>query len=439
MASRRCRTDFQHFPYVNPDAPKGGRITYARVGTFDNLNPFIFQGDHRARPVRRGIRHLVFELLMQRIADEAFTLYRLLAESVETDDDAPSSSSPSTRARNSPTASRSRRRTSSSPMELLRDKGRPLYPGWIKTVAKMEKVGEHGVRFTFNDKADRELPAAAGAAADPPRARHDARPSTSRRCEPLIGSGPYIVDKVRAGRAHHLPPQPDYWAKDLPSKRGFDNYDRIVVDYFRDANTHVRGLQEGAVLRHPDRARTRAMGDRLRLPGGRRTAASSRTTFQTGCLPACTALSSTRGGDVFKDRARRAAPVDLFDFEWANKNLFSGAYTRTRSYFDGSALASTGVPADDREKALLAPFPSAVIPEIMAGTWTPSKSDGSGRDREFLKNGLDALAAAGYTLEGGKMLDPTGQPLAFEILLNGTSGQALATAGSVHWPVSASR
>ena len=131
---------------------------------------------------------------------------------------------------------------------------------------------------------------------------------------------------------------------------------------------------------------------------------------------------------VFKDRDVRLALGGLFDFEWANKNLFSGAYQRTRSYYDGSALSSFGTPASDAEKALLQPYADKLLPEIMAGTWTPPVSDGSGRDRAFLKKGFDALKKAGYELKDGTMIGPDGKPLAFEILLNGKAGEAVAGA-----------
>ena len=132
--------------------------------------------------------------------------------------------------------------------------------------------------------------------------------------------------------------------------------------------------------------------------------------------------------DVFKNRDVRLALGGLFDFEWANKNLFSGAYQRTRSYYDGSALSSFGTPASDAEKALLQPYADKLLPEVMAGTWTPPVSDGSGRDRAFLKKGFDALKKAGYELKDGTMTGPDGKPLAFEILLNGKSGEAVAGA-----------
>ncbi len=417
---------FKHFPYVNPDAPKGGRIDYAVQGTFNSLNPFIVQGDGARGLFDQDFGVNTFDSLMMRSRDEPFTLYPLLAETVETDDD-----------RSFVEFTLDARATFSDgkpvtpddvifTMELFRDKARPLYQNWIKTVDRMEQVGDRGVRFTFNERADRESPMLLALLPILPRHATDAENFDKSTLDPLPGSGPYIVDSVRPGEYVSLKRRPDYWAKDIPSKIGFDNYDEIRINYIRDENTMFESFKKGNtdIQIERDSGRWATGYDFPAVADGRVVKEAFVSRLPSGMYGFV--LNTRR--DVFKDRAVRAALADLFDFEWANKNLFSGAYTRTKSYFDGSALASTGVPADDREKALLAPFPDAVLPEIMAGTWTPSKSDGSGRDREFLKNGLDALAAAGYTLEGGKMLDPNGQPLAFEILLNGPSGQALATA-----------
>ena len=131
---------------------------------------------------------------------------------------------------------------------------------------------------------------------------------------------------------------------------------------------------------------------------------------------------------IFQDAKLRAALIDLFDFEWANRSLFSGAYTRTKSFFDNSDMSSYGIPASDAEKALLAPFPDAVTPEIMAGGWKPPASDGSGQDRAFLKTGFNKLKEAGYTLNGGAMVGPDGKPLAFEIMLKGSENEQVAIA-----------
>jgi peptide/nickel transport system substrate-binding protein len=151
-------------------------------------------------------------------------------------------------------------------------------------------------------------------------------------------------------------------------------------------------------------------------------------TFENGLPSGMLGFVMNTRRPVFKDRAVRVALAGLFDFEWANKNLFNDAYTRTKSYFDGSILSAHGNPASAAEKALLAPFPDAVLPEVMAGTWAPPQSDGTGRDRAFLKKGFDTLKAAGYTMEDGRLVGPDGRPLAFEILLNGNASVPIGVA-----------
>jgi peptide/nickel transport system substrate-binding protein len=131
---------------------------------------------------------------------------------------------------------------------------------------------------------------------------------------------------------------------------------------------------------------------------------------------------------MFQDRKLRAALIDLFDFEWANRSLFSGAYTRTKSFYDNSDLSSHGRPASEAEKALLAPYPNAVTPEIMANGWTPPASDGSGLDRAFMRVGFEKLKEAGYALKGGRMTAPDGKPVAFEIMLKNGENQQVAVA-----------
>ncbi len=417
---------FSNFPYVNPDAPKGGRIDYAVQGTFNSLNSFIVQGDGARGLFDQDFGVNTFDTLMMRSRDEPFTLYPLLAESVETDED---------RTFVEFTLDARARFSDGSPvtpddviftMELFREKARPLYQNWIKTVDRMEKIGERGVRFTFNERADRESPMLLALLPILPRHSTDAENFDKSTLDPLPGSGPYIVDNVKPGEYVSLKKRPDYWAKDIPSKVGFDNYDEIRINYIRDENTMFESFKKGNtdIQIERDSGRWATGYDFPAVADGR----VVKDTFVSGLPSGMYGFVLNTRREVFKDRDVRAALAGLFDFEWANKNLFSGAYTRTKSYFDGSELASTGVPAGDREKALLAPFPGAVMPEIMAGTWAPATSDGSGRDREFLKKGLDALMAAGYTLNESRMLDPEGRPLAFEILLNGQSGEALATA-----------
>lgn len=418
-------TDFEHLPYANPDAPKGGSVDYAVQGSFDSLNPFIIQGSAARGTLDLDFGYNVFESLMQRSYDEPFTLYPLIAKTVETDEE---------RSFVEFTLDERARFSDGEPItaddviftfKLLRDKGFPRYKRTVDKIARMEKVGDNGVRFTFGE-GDRELPLILGLMPVLPEHATDAETFEKSTLKPMIGSGPYTVDAVRPGELLVLKRNPDYWAKDIPSKRGFDNYDEVRINYFRDENALFEAFKKGLVDVHVENNSGRWTGE-YDFP-----AVTSgdivKDTFESGLPSGMYGFVMNTRRPVFQNRNLRAALAMLFDFEWANRNLFDGAYTRTKSYFDGSELSSQEQPASDAEKALLAPFPDAVEPEIMQGTWAPPVSDGSGRDREFLRNGFEALKKAGYAMQGGKLVGPDGRPLAFEIMLRAKGGEELALA-----------
>jgi peptide/nickel transport system substrate-binding protein len=415
--------NFTHFPYANPDAPKGGRIDYGVPGTFDSVNPFIVEGTAARGIVDLQYGYNVYDSLMQRSYDEPFTLYPLIAKSVETDD---------ARSYVEFTLDSRARFSDGTPVtpqdvlftvKLLGEKGYPRYGVTLKKIARMEQVGEHGVRFTFK-QPDRELPLILGLMPVLPKHATNADNFDKSTLKPMIGSGPYVYGSIRPGEAIVLKRNPDYWAKDLPSKVGFDNFDEIRIDYFRDENAMFQAFRKGLV-------NIRIEGDPLKwkedygfpaVKDGR----IVRDTFETGLPSGMLGFVMNTRREVFKNPKVRAALAGLFDFGWANRNLFAGAYERTKSYFDGSILASSGIPASPAERALLKPYPGAVTPQIMEGKWSPPASDGSGHDRAFLRKGYDALTAAGYRLEDQRMVGPDGRPLTFEILLNGNSGDQIA-------------
>ncbi len=418
--------DYEAFPYANPDAPKGGRISYGVQGSFDSLNPFIVLGDGARGLFDREFGNTVFDTLMLRSRDEPFTLYPLIAETVETDVE---------RSFVEFTLDADARFSDGEPItvddvifsfELLRDKARPIYKAWISAVETMEKVGDHGLRLVFNEKADRETPLLLAMLPILPEHATDAENFDKSSLKPLTGSGPYTVDSVRPGEVVILKRNPDYWAKDHPSKRGFDNYDEIRINYFRDANTIFEAFKKGIIdiYSESDPLRWDTGYDFPAVTDGR----IKQSVFDKGTPSGMYGFVMNTRRSVFSDHAVRAAIAGLFDFEWANKNLFAGAYTRTKSYFDGSELSSYGREASEDEKALVAEYPDAVLPEMMSGEWTPPVSDGSGRDRAFLRKGLEALQAAGYELKDGAMVGPDGKQLTFEIMLNGKSGEEIAIA-----------
>ncbi|MBK8456961.1 MAG: ABC transporter substrate-binding protein [Phyllobacteriaceae bacterium] len=418
--------DFTHFPHVNAQAPKGGRINYAVVGTFDSVNPFIVQGSAARGLTDLAFGYNVYEPLMQRSASEPFTLYPLLAKSVDTD---------AARTYVEFTLDERAKFSDGKPVtpedviftfELLRDHGLPRYGRSVKKIAKIEKTGERGVRCSFADGADRELPLILGLM--PVLPKHAIDPATFEKSSltAFPGSGPYTVGDVKAGESLTLRRNPDYWGKDLPSKAGVDNYDEIRITWYGNENSLFEGFKKGLVdvFIENDLGRWASGYDFPAVTNGD----AAKDTFDNGLPSGMYGFVFNTRRPMFADRAVRSGLGDLIDFEWINRSLFASAYKRTGSYFDGSELSAAGRPASDAEQALLAPFPQAVAPEVLDGSWTPAKSDGTGRDRAFLKRGFDKLKSAGYRVENEKLVGPDGKPLAFDILLRGKDGEQVATA-----------
>jgi peptide/nickel transport system substrate-binding protein len=413
---------FKAAPYVNPDAPKGGRLVEGVLGSFDSLNPFIVKG-----LVAQGIRSpfvsnsnmiqgYVVESLMARAYDEPFTLYGLIASAVETDD-----------ARSYVTftldpAARFSDGQSVTPQDvlfswqLLRDHGRPNTRLYYGKVAGAEIVGERTIRFDLAGSNDRELPLILGLM--PVLPKHAINPETFEETSfaPLIGSGPYVVGKVEPGKSVTLVRNPDYWGRDLAINRGFWNFDEIRFDYYRDGNAYHEAFKKGLfdLRTEADPGRWQTAYDFPAERDGR----VIKEAFTSG-LPKATSfyVFNTRR-PVFADIRVREAISLLFDFEWINHNLFFDLYRRSASYFEESELSARGHPADAVERALLAPFPGAVSPDVLDGTWSPPVGDGSGRDRTMLRRALELLSEAGYELRGGELVEAqTGSPLTFEIMV----------------------
>ncbi|AMS42620.1 MULTISPECIES: extracellular solute-binding protein [Aminobacter] len=418
--------DFKNFPYANPDAPKGGKITYCVIGSFDNLNPFIIKS---LRTTARGMidtiyGNLVFESLMQRSADEAFSIYGLTAKSVNID---PERKWIEFHLDPNAKWSDGQQITPDDVIftyEVFTEKGRPPYSDRMAKIEKIEKTGDNSVRFNFNDKADREFPLIIALTPIVPKHAFSKDTFDQTTLKPLVGSGPYTVAEVKPGERIVFKRNPEYWARDIPSKRGFDNYDQITIEYFLNAAAQFEAFKKGIcdTFTEADPVKRARGFDFPAFKNGDIVA----ETFKSGLPPVVTGfMFNTRLAKFANPEVRQALGM-LYDFEWANRNLFAGKYERTVSYWQGSELSAFGVPANDKEKALLAPFPDAVRPDIMDGTWRPPVTDGSGQDRKVMKQAFELFKAAGYTLQGGKMLDAQGAPFAFEILTSSEAEQRLA-------------
>lgn len=417
-------SDFSALSYANPDAPKGGRMVQGVLGTFDSLNPFVVRG-----LAAQSIRGYVIESLMARGYDEPFTLYGLLAESVETNDERSFVSftlNPAAR------FSDGRAVTPEDVLfswQLLRDKGRPNHRTYYAKVKKAEIVGERTIRFDLASSDDRELPLILGLM--PVLAKHAVNPETFEETtfEPPLGSGPYVVKDIQPGRSLTFARNPAYWGRDLPINRGFWNFDEIRFDYYRDDNAHFEAFKKGLydVRAELDPGRWQTGYDFPAFRDGR----IIKEALPTGLPKGLSAFVFNTRRPVFSDIRVREAIGLLFDFTWVNKNFFFGLYQRSASYFEGSELSSVGRPADARERALLAPFPDAVREDVMNGSWAPPVSDGSGRDRETLKAALTLFAQAGYDLHEGVLRSRrNGEQMSFEILVTSKDQERLALAFS---------
>jgi peptide/nickel transport system substrate-binding protein len=410
--------DFPHLPYVNPDAPKGGRVVLGQHGTFDSLTPFIIRGVAAA-----GLRDYVFESLLGRSLDEPFSLYGLLARSIEVPPDRsyivfhldP-------RAR----FSDGRPVTTDDVIfswEQLKEKGLPYMRAHYRTAIKATVVQPGSVRFDFDTHGNREAPLLLGLMPILPKHRFDAATFEQTSLEPPIGSGPYSVAAVDAGRSITYRRNTDWWGRDLPINRGRYNFDEVRYDYFRDAAVLFEAFKSGQISLRPEEEPARwAEGTALpAVAEGRAKIAE----FDISVPAGMAALAFNTRRWPFTDARVRQALTAMFDFEWINRNLYHGSFTRTQSYFERSALASTGRPADARERALLAPYAAFIKPEVLEGTWRLPESDGSGHNRENLARGVALLKAAGFSLQRGRMLASDGRQLAFEILASSRAQERL--------------
>ena len=414
--------DFSHMPYANPAAPKGGRLVQGLLGSFDSLNPMIVKG-----LAVQQIRGFVVESLMTRGNDEPFTLYALLANSVETDD-----ARSYVTFRLDPNA----RFADGRPVlaedvlfswSLLRDHGRPNHRLFYAKVTRAEALDDRTIRFDFGGAHDRELPLILGLM--PVLAKHAVDVATFEETSMTapLGSGPYRVTAVRPGASLTLTRNPDYWGRDLPVNRGLWNFDEIRLDFYREANgafeAFKRGLYDFRVETEPLR-----WHEGYDFPAVRK-GEVIRDTITTGMPKPSEFLVFNTRRPVFADIRVRQALTLLFDFEWINRNYFFGLYDRAGGFFAGSDFSAYGRPADARERALLASYAQRIPADILDGSWRLPVSDASGRDRATLRSALHLLEQAGYHLDGTRLRQRgTGTPLAFEMLVTTRDQERIALA-----------
>lgn len=400
--------DFSHFDYANPDAPKGGDLRLAASGTFDKLNPFTLKGVPAA-----GLGYL-FDTLSQQALDEPFSEYGLLAESMAIADDR---STVTFRLREqarfhdgSPVTAEDVAFT----FRTLKTKGHPQYRFYYAEVDRAEVLDRLTIRFHFTNAKNRELPLILGQLPVLSKDYYETRDFEDSSLEPPMGSGPYKVATVDGGRTITYQRDPDYWGRDLPVNRGIYNFDRIRYDYYRDANIAVEAFKAGNYdFRLENVSRLWATAYKVpAINSGAMVKEEIPHQIPTGLQGFIFNLRQP----VFRDRAFRHALQYVFDFEWTNKTLFYGQYTRTQSYFSNSELASSDVP-EGLELEILDQFRDQLPPELFTRPFTVPETDGTGTNRGGLKKAYEILTEAGYRIVDNRLISPlTGEPIEIEFL-----------------------
>lgn len=406
--------DFKHLDYVNPDAPKGGTLKLSAIGTFDSLNPFIIKGTPAAglNFLRSGF---VYESLMQNSWDEPFSLYGVIAESIEVPEDkswvAFNLRSQAKWADGQPITAEDVVWT----FNTLMEKGNPFFKAYYGDVEKAEALSPSRVKFTFKVAGNAELPLIVAEMAILPKHYWTAegRDFGQTSLTPPLGSGPYKIGQVEAGRKIEYVRRDDWWGKDLPFFKGFYNFDRIEYDYYRDTNVALEAFFAGQFdVQEENTAKLWASAyDAPPVLDGRIIKEEIENTRPAGMQGF---IYNTRR-PIFSDPKVREALAYAFDFEWSNKQFAYGTYTRTDSYFENSELASSGLPSG-AELEILERFRGQIPEEVFTKTYAPPKTDGSGNPRDNLRKASQLLDEAGWKPGPDGMRVKDGQKLEFEIV-----------------------
>jgi len=403
----RYGPDFNHFDYANPDAPKGGTLRLGAQGSFDSFHPFIPKGN----AVSTG----AVETLLVTSADEPFTGYGLLAKSMEWPKDRSwviFELRPEARWHDGTPVTAEDVAWS---FEILVSKGSPQYRFYYGSVDKATVLDPLRIRFDFNETDNRELPLIVGQLPVLPKHYWATRDFSATTLDPPLGSGPYQITGYEAGRFTVQSRVADYWGVDLAVRRGLGNFDTIRTDFFRDATSIRLALKAGDIdFRSENQAKAWAEEyDVTVVKKGLLKKELVPHQMPTGMQ----AFVMNTRRNLFSDRRVREALGLAFDFEWTNRNLFNGQYTRTTSFFSNSDLAATGLP-EGEEKTILESLIGKISPSVLGQAYLPPETDGSGYLRENLKRASALLSDAGWIVKDLKRVNTkTGEPFQFEILL----------------------
>jgi microcin C transport system substrate-binding protein len=426
LAKPQLPPDFPYFPYVDPNAPKGGEVALSVVGTFDNFNPFILRGSSAMGltgsfvilPGGSGsgstVGH-VWESLLTSSADEADAGYGHLAQTIEIPADkmwVAFDLRPEAKfSDGTPVTAEDVAWT----YNTLIEKGRPSFKIQMADVKDVEVDGPRRVVFHFKCNENRELPLILGGIAVLPKHFFEGRDFTKPLTDPPIGSGPYRIARFELGRSITYERRPDWWAVNMPTGKGTNNFDRVRIEYFRDSTVAMEAFKAGQIdLRSENISKNWATAyDFPAVTRGLVIKKEFIHQLPTGIQGF--AMNTRR--PVFANPLVRQAMDEVFDFEWENKNLFYGAYKRTNSYFANSPLASSGIPQGDELK-LLEPYRKDLPPALFTEPFKLPVTDASGSNRDQMRRALDLLKQAGWTIQDRKLVNKDGEQMAFTILLD---------------------
>ena len=397
-----------HWPYANPDAPKGGRIVLSAFGSFDTLNPLILKGEF---PPSIG---LTFDSLMTSSADELVSSYGLIAESVEYPEDiswAIFTIRPEARYHDGTPITAGDFVFS---FNVIRENGRPFLRSFYEDIESAEALSDRQIKYTFKTR-HRMKPLAIVAGSSPlPRHYWADKDVTKTTLEPPLESGPYRITAVDPGRSITYTRVEDYWAAELPVNRGLNNFDEIVYEYYRDDTVQFEAFKAGQIdFRTENRVQRWKTGYNFpEIENGKVIARAEPDENPRGIGGLFMNLRREKFQDI---RVRQAINL-LYDFEAIQRTLLYGEFTRIKSYFPNSDFGASGPPTA-KEIAVLKPYANQLPPGAMTEAFEPPKTDGSGQIRQNLRQALQLFKSAGYDIRGGKMIDAaSGEQLSIEII-----------------------
>lgn len=400
--------NFTHFEYASPDAPKGGNIVLSGYGTFDSFNPFVPKGDADSNIM------LIYDTLLANSADEPFSEYGLVAEKLEYPEDRSwviFHLRPNARFHDGTPISADDVVFS---FNTFMEKGQPYYRAYYADVAKVEALDARRVKFTSRTSKNRELVLILGQLQVLPKHFWQDKEFAANLIQPL-GSGPYRLKSFDQGKTVVYERVKDYWAADLPVRKGHFNFDQVAVEYYRDDTVLLEAFKNG---RYDFRLENQAKRWATEYSGeafDRQRVIREELTHQNPTGMQAFIMNIRR--EPFQDARVREALDLAFDFEWTNKHLFFGAYKRTNSFFSNSDLAATGIP-QGKELALLEPYRDELPAELFTQPYQSPVTDGSGRNRDNIRKAIELLKAAGWDYKGTSLVNSTtGKPFKFEILL----------------------